>query len=1200
MGREISNKDFQISENLPNTFLKAEQFFTFADLVCDGAETEGFATPSRNSIAIPASLISPTSENNQLLQTADEIQYIQLAQRDIFLDGRAIRDLAGAENITKTSMAIRVGKDNQPIMAGVNEFRASGNLSPAKVLNNNNPEGNKVTGTVDKGTGINDTPRAVIVTLTWQSLRQLGADDGASVALGIQPNATFPNGLSGNVDIVIRLRGNNGQEIGRRVVAVNGVSVGQYSADYRVDIPLFAFITEAARNLYYPISVDVLRTDLEFREVGGLHPFSDSGRNLYEEGSRRFTEFFFAKLQSVHPQIASITEFPKSSYIGIRYSAEQFPNIPQRKYLYRGIKIKVPTGVTIDVANTGRIIYPAGYTFGALDSTKKWTNDPAWILYALLTEDYGLNLDESTIDKASFYEASLYCSNFANTGEPRYSFNGVLNVRKKALDVIKEVAGIMRATLYYKNGNLKIALDKKETDTSYLFTNANVVDGQFNYVGSDKDKKFSQINVAYYNNDLQEMDQVSVLDTTVETKYGINQQNVRAMYTTDKNQAIRFGRAILYSSNFESEIVSFECGLEAACKLEPLMVIKIADRLKEIIRASGRIKSVTSTTVFVLDDSTNTSVGFVNDTFLIVDTSGNVQERTITAVNGSTVTLSSALSANAGTVWAVKTGNVQHRKFRISNIKQKNDFVFSITAATYDDNKFAFIDGAVGSFGVGEAPSTLLDVLPAPIIHSLKEETIVVNKRATSRIVLNFGHVAGARQYQVSYRLEDGDPVVQNVKDNQFVIPNNVAGLYKFSVRTINSAFQVSTTVGAQNLQALGLSTPPSNVVNLRFEESGDDLILKWDKADPLTDIDVLFGGLVIIQFAAVTDGSAEYGNSSLIREISGDSNEITISNFLSGEYFVKFKDVAGNESPSATSVVVNRLVTSPNLKAQEIRESTNNFAGAKTNLIYDSSIAGLTLSAAITFDSLTDFNTLAISGGTTFASLNLVGGTGSGGIPKTGNYTFQNTIDLGAVFRFRVETVEKKRGYNTVTLFDSYTDKMDTWPDIFTGSTVQFSKTADLTFQVAKSSTSTASTSFATFTNTDMTTRTVAFKVLVNNNSGYENVDIEELGVNLIFRPRTERSIDNTSATNGILSSSSSGATTVAFAKKFFLGTSAVGGGTEKFKPVIAININNMQSGDFFTIDSVTTSNFVVSIKNGTSFVARQFTYSAFGYGEG
>ena len=152
----------------------------------------------------------------------------------------------------------------------------------------------------------------------------------------------------------------------------------------------------------------------------------------------------------------------------------------------------------------------------------------------------------------------------------------------------------------------------------------------------------------------------------------------------------------------------------------------------------------------------------------------------------------------------------------------------------------------------------------------------------------------------------------------------------------------------------------------------------------------------------------------------------------------------------------------------------------------------------------------------------------------------------------------------------------------------------------MAKSTTGTASTSFETFTNTDIIARTLSFKVLVNNDSGYENVDIEELGVNLFFRPRTERSIDNSSATDGVLTSSGSGATTVTFNKKFFMGTTAVGGSTTKFKPVIGININNMQSGDFFTIDSISSSNFVVSIKNGSSFVARQFTYNAFGYGEG
>ena len=52
--------------------------------------------------------------------------------------------------------------------------------------------------------------------------------------------------------------------------------------------------------------------------------------------------------------------------------------------------------------------------------------------------------------------------------------------------------------------------------------------------------------------------------------------------------------------------------------LEPFHIIKIADRLKERFRASGRVKTVTSGTVLVLDDSTNTTVGVVGDNFLML------------------------------------------------------------------------------------------------------------------------------------------------------------------------------------------------------------------------------------------------------------------------------------------------------------------------------------------------------------------------------------------------------------------------------------------------------------------------------------------------------------------------------------------------------------------------------------------------------
>ncbi len=1199
MAREISNKDFQLSENLPNGFLKAQQFVTLLDLVSDGAEIEGFATPSKNNISIPSSMLRPANATSPEFTSTEERQYIELAQKDIFMDGRAIRTAGGVENIQNTSLAIRVGETDQPIMSGVNELRLAGNLTPGEVKNNNNPEGNKVTGTLDAGTDINNTPRAAIVTLNWASLRQISPDDVTSTALGVN----FPPFAgANNIVIRIRLRSAASGLLANAVYEINGISTGPFSKDYRIDIPVSAYETSSARSLNYPITVEVLRDDLEFRADSaiGKNPFDPNGNNILEEGQKRFTTFSFARLQGVIP--SENTNFSETAYIGLRYSAEQFPNIPQRKYFIRGIKVRIPTGVTIDTADTGRIIYPSGYVFAAITGTRNqsagkfWTSDPAWILYALLTEDYGLNIEDTKIDKASFYAASLYCSAFGNSGKPRYSFNGVIKTRKKALEIIREVAALMRATLYYKNGSLKIALDKPETVVSYLFTNANVIDGIFNYSGTEKDKKFTQVNVSYFNNDIQELDQVSIREETSFQKFGLNQTNIQALYTTDRDQALRFGRSIIYSSTFESEIVSFDCGLEAACILEPFMLIKIADRTRETIRASGRINSVTSSTVVVVDDSTDTSVGIAGDSFLIIDKNGGVQEKTISTVSGSTITLSSALNPlpQAGTIWAVKTGDVQHRKYRITNIKQKDNFVFSITAVVYDDNKYTYIDNfSTSIFGIGREPTTLLDTLPAPEIQELKEELVVVNNRAQSRIVLNFAHVDGAKSYQISYKHNNGDPVVQNISDNQFFITNNQTGTYEFSIRTLNTNFLISESVSIQTLEAVGLSAPPANVSNLRFEESRDDLILIWDRA---TDKDVLFGGKVKIKYALVSDGTATSQNANFLLELDGNSDQAIIKDYQSGEYFVSFIDVVGNESVGATSVVVNKTITSENLVAAQIRENSS-FGGGKVNLTVDSTVNGLVLTSGTTIDSLTDFDTLALADGTTFANIDAV----ISGISSTGNYTFAaNDIDLGDTFKVHVEPHFKKSGFNTATLWDSYTDNMDTWPDIFTTSTVVFDKTPELTFQVAKSTTGTASTSFETFSKTDMTARMLSFKVLVNNDSSYENIDIEELGVNLLFRPRTERSIDNSSATNGVLTSSGSGATTVTFNKKFFLGTSAIGGGTEKFKPVIAININNMQSGDFFTIDSVSSSNFVVSIKNGSSFVARQFTYSAFGYGEG
>ena len=175
-------------------------------------------------------------------------------------------------------------------MAGVNELRITGNLNPAIVKNNRNPEGNAVSGTINAGTDVNNTPRAAIVTLNWNSLRQISPDDGSSVPLGVNFGAFRGDNP---VLIQIRLISNTGNLISNSRFPVKGYSVGPFSRDYRIDIPVQYFNSLDARNVHYPMTVQVVREDLEFRANNaiGKNPFNDDGENILEEGQKRFTEF---------------------------------------------------------------------------------------------------------------------------------------------------------------------------------------------------------------------------------------------------------------------------------------------------------------------------------------------------------------------------------------------------------------------------------------------------------------------------------------------------------------------------------------------------------------------------------------------------------------------------------------------------------------------------------------------------------------------------------------------------------------------------------------------------------------------------------------------------------------------------------------------------------------------------------------------
>ena len=73
-----------------------------------------------------------------------------------------------------------------------------------------------------------------------------------------------------------------------------------------------------------------------------------------------------------------------------------------------------------------------------------------------------------------------------------------------------------------------------------------------------------------------------------------------------------------------------------------------------------------------------------------------------------------------------------------------------------------------------------------------------------------------------------------------------------------------------------------------------------------------------------------------------------------------------------------------------------------------------------------------------------------------------------------------------------------------------------------------------------------------------------------------------------------------VTFQHPFFTGTSELGGSTSAYLPNIGITIENAQSGDFFALSSISGTGFTIDIKNGSSFVNRNFKYAATGFGRG
>lgn len=872
-------------------------------------------------------------------------------------------------------------------------------------------------------------------------------------------------------------------------------------------------------------------------------------------------------------KINAKTTFPNSALMGIRINAEQFNSIPTRSYRIRGIKVRIPNNATVNPEN-GRLIY-AG-TWNGTFAAAQWTTDPAWILWDLLTSTrygFGDHIDADQLDKWSFLAASQYCAEVVSDGkggqEPRFACNVVLQAQQEAFTLINDLCSVFRAMPFWSAGALEVSQDRPQ-DYSYIFNQTNVTEAGFSYSGSGLKTRHTVAVVQYFDMDLRDIAYEVIEDKSGIDKFGVVKTEIQAFACTSQSQARRVGEWLLYTEQNETEIVSFETDIAAGISVRPGDLIKIADPVRAGVSRSGRCTTGSTTTSVKLDrDDVNLfpSGPPANFTFNVLLPDGSLAIVPGSTLVGNTVSVGAVLELApiAGAPWTIGTTQVQMSTWRVLSISEGEDS-YAVTAVAYNSSKYDYVERDV-PLSTRDV-SDLNEPPDSPSNLSATEILYESNGQVLSKIILSWRSADRALNYEVRYRVNEGNWVNRTIRTIDLEIQNSDVGVYQIEVTAIGIINSKRSSPATLSFNAIGKTAPPVTIPDLFIAPIDEHTAeLYWPQS---IDIDVRIGGKVRIRHTPITDATATWGKSNDIVPAVAGSSTRKIVPLLEGTYFIRAVDSLGNESAGTASVVVDLPEPQDLLLVQEYREEDNSppFNGTGTNLYYNETEVGLVLSA----DELID--DMAIDGD--WDALGLIDYIG--GAVSEGSYVFYETLDLGGIYDLGMQRILKTRAYEPGNTWDERLEFIDLWDDI-DGDDLGAAN-CELYVRATDDNPSASPTwrDWQPFVNNTNRGRGFQFKVIATSSNPAQNVVIEELGVQAHFERRTEQQRNLTSG---------AGSYAVTFPSAFY------------GIPSIGITAQDMDTGDYFQLSSVSRTGFTVTFRDsGSSIVSRTFDYQAVGHG--
>ena len=1100
-----------------------------------------------------------------------EIGGLDDGNKSIFLDDTPVEAADGSNNFEGFTIATRVGTQTQTHLAG--PFNATERETGVSVeVTKDNPVTRSITDT--------DVDR-LRVTLTIPSL-QILEDDGDIVGHSVQIKIQIQYNGGGYNDVI-----ND---------TISGKSSNRYQRDYLVDL-----------TGSFPVDVRVVRVSAD----------ETSAKRASTTNFQSFTEIIDEKFR-----------YPNSALVGLRFDSRQFNSVPNRKYLIRGIKVKIPSNATVDTTtHLGRITY-SGIWDGTFQAAT-WTNDPAWCLYDLLiSERYGAGVPESTLDKYDFFAISQYCNELVDNGaggqEPRFSLNMLINSRDEVYNVIQQMTAIFRGIAYYGAGTLQLLQDKP-SDPQYLLSPSNVVDGIFQYQGTSQKARHTVAVVAWQSYDTRgDVEYEYVEDHDAVAKYGIIKKDIKAVGCYSQGQANRIGKWTLLSEQNLTETIQFSIGIESGIILRPGMVVDIADPVRAGRRLSGRVKL--STTTKITTDSANglvTALAAANNPKLsVILSTGLVEQRDVpvggikliggketasigrfdletgsdallledgerymqqgtTVADGAEIDVATAFSEApvTGSIFLFQNDEIQSQQFRVLSVAEGEGGTLGVSAIAYNSTIY---DAVEKDLELTNRDISNLSLIPNAV-DSISLEEFLYEEGSSVHVgaSISWNHDrVNVSEFRVQYRIDNDNWQAVETSSPSVTLRTLRAGRLYVQIQAKNSLGKGSQ-ITASNFQLVGKTAAPADVANFSMIPVNGQARLTWTEA---TDLDVRVGGYVRLRHSPNLTSVTWPNSTSISEQIAGSATE-AYADLKPGTYSAKFVDSEGRESLNAALIEF----TKPDLQSVQVVGALGStedpsFSGIKTNLVVDAVTnelelgeTGSELAASGDFD-LEDGTALLLEDASNYQL------QGDNALHTTGVYKFNggNAFALSDVFSLRLNSTLRARS------FFPYGEKIDDEPDI--DAVTDFDGAAPNTCDVKlfiqttqdDPAGSPAYTSLRRFNNAEFKARAFKVEAHFSTGGGQEQIAVDQLRIQAEMPIRT---------VTGTVTTSTSADVSVAYGagNRFYV------------TPSVGIVFTTNASGDYYVISNSTATGFDVSVYNSSDTrIAKTVNWTATGYGIG